>query len=85
MTVDHAAASGNTSGQLGTPGMHDCSGRPHHSPRQKPAVEQPVVRLRREHRIGLVRLATRDPTLDDSDNVADNWLQFTASLGRTSS
>ncbi|GAA2360350.1 hypothetical protein GCM10010246_58350 [Streptomyces cuspidosporus] len=46
--------------RLGTEGMHDRSSRPHHSPRQTPTrVEQQVVRLRREHRIGPVRLATR--------------------------
>ncbi|MBJ6642085.1 MULTISPECIES: IS481 family transposase [unclassified Streptomyces] len=46
--------------QLGPAGMRDRSSRPHHSPRQTPApVEQQVVRLRREHRIGPVRLAAR--------------------------
>ena len=46
--------------QLGAAGMHDRSSRPHHSPRRTPApVEQQVVRLRREHRIGPVRLAAR--------------------------
>ncbi|MEU2337012.1 leucine zipper domain-containing protein, partial [Streptomyces sp. NPDC013172] len=46
--------------QLGASGMRDRSSRPHHSPRQTPAaVEQQVVRLRREHRIGPVRLAAR--------------------------
>ncbi|MFD1670468.1 leucine zipper domain-containing protein, partial [Streptomyces calvus] len=46
--------------QLGPAGMLDRSSRPHHSPRQTPApVEQQVVRLRREHRIGPVRLAAR--------------------------
>ncbi|MFJ3337290.1 IS481 family transposase [Streptomyces sp. NPDC086766] len=46
--------------QLGTAGMHDRSSRPHSSPRQTPAtVEQQVLRLRREHRIGPVRLAAR--------------------------
>jgi len=40
--------------------MHDRFSRPHHSPRRTPApVEQQVVRLRREHRIGPVRLAAR--------------------------
>ncbi|MFH7339164.1 IS481 family transposase [Streptomyces sp. KHY 26] len=46
--------------QLGEAGMYDRSSRPHHSPRRTPAaVEQQVVRLRREHRIGPVRLAAR--------------------------
>ncbi|WP_031031296.1 IS481 family transposase [Streptomyces sp. NRRL WC-3725] len=46
--------------QLGEAGMRDRSSRPHHSPRQTPAaVERQVVRLRREHRIGPVRLAAR--------------------------
>ncbi|WP_236242833.1 IS481 family transposase [Streptomyces sp. CC228A] len=46
--------------QLGPAGMHDRSSRPHHSPRRTPAaVEEQVVRLRREHRIGPVRLAAR--------------------------
>ncbi|CAK7286361.1 transposase [Streptomyces misionensis JCM 4497] len=40
--------------------MHDRSSRPHHSPRRTPtALEQQVVRLRHEHRIGPVRLAAR--------------------------
>lgn len=40
--------------------MHDRSSRRHPSPRQTPAaVEQQVVRLRRRHRIGPVRLAAR--------------------------
>jgi transposase len=44
--------------QLGEAGMRDRSSRPHHSPRQTPAaVEQQVLRLRREHRIGPLRLA----------------------------
>ncbi|MFD5286286.1 leucine zipper domain-containing protein, partial [Streptomyces rubrogriseus] len=39
--------------QLGAAGMRDRSSRPHHSPRQTSApVEQQVLRLRREHRIG---------------------------------
>ncbi|WP_142193436.1 IS481 family transposase [Streptomyces calvus] len=46
--------------QLGAAGMHDRSSRPHHSPRQTPArVEQQVLRLRREPRIGPLRLAAR--------------------------
>ncbi|MEV0370386.1 IS481 family transposase, partial [Streptomyces sp. NPDC050636] len=46
--------------QMGTAGMCDRSSRPHHQPRRTPAaVENHVVRLRREHRIGPVRLATR--------------------------
>ncbi|GGU46555.1 leucine zipper domain-containing protein [Streptomyces coeruleorubidus] len=46
--------------QLGAAGMRDRSSRPHHSPHQTPAtVEQQVLRLRREHRIGPVRLAAR--------------------------
>lgn len=45
---------------LGEAGMRDRSSRPHHSPRQTPAaVEQQVLRLRREHRIGPLRLAAR--------------------------
>jgi transposase InsO family protein len=40
--------------------MHDRSSRPHRSPRQTPAaVEERVVRLRCEHRIGPGRLAAR--------------------------
>ncbi|MFB7075303.1 leucine zipper domain-containing protein, partial [Streptomyces sp. NPDC056290] len=46
--------------QAGPEGMHDRSSRPHHQPRRSPAtVEEHVVRLRREHRIGPVRLAAR--------------------------
>ncbi|EHN71778.1 transposase [Streptomyces coelicoflavus ZG0656] len=46
--------------RLGEAGMHDRSSRPHRSPRQTPAaVEQQIVRLRREHRIGPLRLAAR--------------------------
>ncbi|MFF1675133.1 IS481 family transposase [Streptomyces sp. NPDC058256] len=46
--------------RLGAAGMHDRSSRPHHQPRRTPAdVEDQVVRLRREHRIGPVRLAAR--------------------------
>ncbi|GAP49733.1 transposase [Streptomyces azureus] len=46
--------------RLGTAGLHDRSSRPHHQPRRTPAaVEERVVRLRREHRIGPVRLAAR--------------------------
>lgn len=44
----------------GVEGMHDRSSRPHRSPRQTPAtVEAEVVRIRREHRIGPLRLAAR--------------------------
>ncbi|MEY9989954.1 transposase InsO family protein [Streptomyces sp. V4I8] len=44
----------------GAAGLHDRSSRPHHSPRKAPAaVERQVVRLRREHHIGPVRLAAR--------------------------
>ncbi|MYR85423.1 IS481 family transposase, partial [Streptomyces sp. SID685] len=40
--------------------MHDRSSRPHHSPRWAPAgIEAEVVRMRREHRIGPLRLAAR--------------------------
>lgn len=46
--------------QMGTGGMSDRSSRPHHQPRRTPAaVENHVVSLRREHRIGPVRLAAR--------------------------
>ncbi|GGS35256.1 IS481 family transposase [Streptomyces griseoviridis] len=46
--------------QAGEAGMHDRSGRPHHSPRRTPdTVEQQAVRLRREHRIGPARPAAR--------------------------
>jgi hypothetical protein len=46
--------------QLGAEGMHDRSSRPHRQPRRTPAaVEAQVLRLRREHRIGPVRLAAR--------------------------
>ncbi|MGK5531216.1 IS481 family transposase [Streptomyces sp. URMC 129] len=46
--------------RLGEAGMQDRSSRPHHQPRRTPAeVEEQVVRLRREHRIGPVRLAAR--------------------------
>ncbi|WP_143659771.1 leucine zipper domain-containing protein, partial [Streptomyces pharetrae] len=60
--VSHTTAArwANRYRQLGEAGMHDRSSRPHHSPRQTPAaVEQQVVRLRREHRIGPLRLAAR--------------------------
>jgi hypothetical protein len=60
--VSHTTAArwANRYRRLGEAGMHDRSSRPHHSPRQTPtAVEQQVVRLRREHRIGPVRLAAR--------------------------
>jgi transposase InsO family protein len=46
--------------RLGTVGMHDRSSRPQHQPRRTPAaLEEQVVHLRREHRIGPVRLAAR--------------------------
>ncbi|MEV7367316.1 leucine zipper domain-containing protein, partial [Streptomyces sp. NPDC091299] len=46
--------------QLGCEGMHDRSSRPHHQPRRTPPdIEAQVVRLRREHRIGPLRLAAR--------------------------
>ncbi|MGW1171566.1 IS481 family transposase [Streptomyces sp. NPDC002550] len=46
--------------QWGAAGMHDRSSRPHHQPRRTPpAIETQVVRLRREHRFGPVRLAAR--------------------------
>jgi transposase len=46
--------------QLGAAGLHDRSSRPHRQPRRTPAaVEEQVVRLRREHRIGPLRLAAR--------------------------
>lgn len=39
-------------------GMHDRSSRPHHSPHKTPArVEEQVIRLRQEHRIGPQRIA----------------------------
>ncbi|WP_190113418.1 IS481 family transposase, partial [Streptomyces cinnamoneus] len=45
---------------LGIAGMSDRSSRPHHQPRRTPAaVEDLVLRLRREHRIGPLRLAAR--------------------------
>ncbi|QLH20370.1 IS481 family transposase [Streptomyces sp. Rer75] len=44
----------------GAAGLHDRSSRPHHSPRRTPAgVEERVLRMRREHRIGPLRLAAR--------------------------
>jgi transposase InsO family protein len=44
----------------GAAGLHDRSSRPHHSPRRTPAfVEKRVLRMRREHRIGPLRLAAR--------------------------
>jgi transposase InsO family protein len=44
----------------GSAGMQDRSSRPHHQPRRTPeTIEERVVRLRREHRIGPVRLAAR--------------------------
>jgi transposase InsO family protein len=46
--------------QWGAAGMQDRSSRPHCSPRQTPArIEAEVVRMRREHRIGPLRLAAR--------------------------
>ncbi|TYP15423.1 leucine zipper domain-containing protein, partial [Streptomyces coelicolor] len=46
--------------QLGVTGMSDRSSRPHHQPRRTAAaVEEHVLRLRREHRIGPLRLAVR--------------------------
>ncbi len=46
--------------QLGEAGMGDRSSRPHHQPnRTAAAVEAQVIRLRREHRIGPLRLAAR--------------------------
>ncbi|MFE5302510.1 IS481 family transposase [Streptomyces sp. NPDC056632] len=45
---------------LGVAGMSDRSSRPHHQPRRTPAeLEDQVLRLRREHRIGPLRLAAR--------------------------
>lgn len=44
----------------GPAGMEDRSSRPHHQPLRTPvAVEEQVIRLRREHRIGPLRPATR--------------------------
>ncbi|MFF7234668.1 IS481 family transposase [Streptomyces sioyaensis] len=44
----------------GQEGMNDRSSRPHHQPhRTPPAVEDQVIRMRREHRIGPLRLAAR--------------------------
>ncbi|GAA2249921.1 IS481 family transposase [Streptomyces ruber] len=44
----------------GWAGMYDRSSRPHHSPRKTAtAVEEQVVRMRQEHRIGPLRLAVR--------------------------
>lgn len=46
--------------QHGEAGTHDRSSRPHHQPRRTPAsVEAQVLRLRREHRIGPLRLVAR--------------------------
>ncbi len=46
--------------QHGVTAMSDRSSRPHHQPRRTPAtVEEQVLRLRREHRIGPLRLAVR--------------------------
>ncbi|MGJ0151814.1 IS481 family transposase [Streptomyces sp. CH8.1] len=46
--------------QLGIAGMSDRSSRPHHQPQRTPAaLEEHVLRLRREHRIGPLRLAAR--------------------------
>ncbi len=45
---------------LGIAGMSDRSSRPRHQPRRTPAaVEEHALRLRREHRIGPLRLAAR--------------------------
>ncbi|WP_404959420.1 IS481 family transposase [Streptomyces sp. 147326] len=44
---------------LGVAGMSDRTSRPHHQPRRTPAVEEHVLRLRREYRIGPLRLAAR--------------------------
>ncbi|MGW1282132.1 IS481 family transposase, partial [Streptomyces tsukubensis] len=45
---------------LGTAGMSDRTSRPHHQPLRTPdRVEEEVLRLRREHRIGPLRLAVR--------------------------
>ncbi len=45
---------------VGVAGMVDRSSRPHHSPGRTPAdVEERIVRLRREHKIGPARIATR--------------------------
>ncbi|MEU1573956.1 leucine zipper domain-containing protein, partial [Streptomyces collinus] len=44
----------------GEAGMQDRSSRPHRQPRRTPSqVEEHIVRLRREHRIGPLRLAAR--------------------------
>ncbi|MFI0906073.1 IS481 family transposase [Streptomyces sioyaensis] len=44
----------------GPAGMDDRSSRPHHQPRRtSPAVEEHVLRMRHEHRIGPLRLAGR--------------------------
>nr|WSW42388.1 IS481 family transposase [Streptomyces sp. NBC_01001]WSW63170.1 IS481 family transposase [Streptomyces sp. NBC_00998] len=46
--------------QLGIAGMSDRTSRPHRQPLRTPAeVEEHVLRLRREHRIGPLRLAAR--------------------------
>ncbi|MEW2582014.1 leucine zipper domain-containing protein, partial [Streptomyces virginiae] len=46
--------------QFGVAGMGDRSSRPHRQPRRTaPEVEAEVIRLRREHRIGPLRLAIR--------------------------
>ncbi|MEU2453413.1 IS481 family transposase, partial [Streptomyces sp. NPDC012765] len=45
---------------LGVAGMSDRTSRPHHQPLRTPAeIEEHVLRLRREHRIGPLRLAAR--------------------------
>jgi hypothetical protein len=55
-----AARSAGRYRQLGVEGMHDRSSRPHHQPRRTaPDIEAQVVCLRREQRIGPVRLAAR--------------------------
>ncbi|WP_345664735.1 leucine zipper domain-containing protein, partial [Streptomyces iranensis] len=44
----------------GAAGMTDRSSRPHHSPRRTPAcVQDQILRMRREHHIGPLRLAAR--------------------------
>ncbi|MGP3928360.1 IS481 family transposase, partial [Streptomyces sp. 8N616] len=55
-----AARWANRYRQQGAAGMHDRSSRPHHSPRRtSAATEEQVVRMRREHRIGPLRLSAR--------------------------
>ncbi|MGW7410120.1 rhodanese-like domain-containing protein [Streptomyces sp. NPDC054833] len=60
--VSHTTASrwANRYRRLGIAGMSDRSSRPHHQPAKTPArIEAEVIRLRREHRIGPLRLAGR--------------------------